>query len=84
MVYGQKYAFKPFKRLIGGLAMAMMFCPSCKRETRYKRDIGVGTLLAACATMGFWLFAIPFYKKRCKVCGSEQPRPESIWQKKIF
>lgn len=53
--------------------MGMAFCPSCKRETWYKRNIGVGTLLAALATCGFWIFVIPFYKKRCKVCGQEQP-----------
>jgi len=50
--------------------MQMLYCPSCKRPTGFKRSIGVGTLLLSCVTVGFWLLAIPFYTVRCCVCGT--------------
>jgi hypothetical protein len=31
-------------------------------------------------TMGFWILTIPFYPRRCIVCGST----ESVWKKDIF
>ncbi len=43
-------------------------CTLCQRSVEPRRKIGVGTLLLALATMGFWLLAIPFYEKRCPIC----------------
>jgi hypothetical protein len=44
-------------------------CNGCKRVTGHKRSIGIGTLIIALLTFGFSLFTIPFYPKRCVICG---------------
>lgn len=36
-----------------------------------RRNIGVGTLLLVLITTGWWLLAIPFYKKRCPICKAQ-------------
>ena len=48
-------------------------CEVCKKVTLRRRRLGFGTLFAVLVTGGFWLLAIPFYPKRCVVCGSQPP-----------
>ena len=50
--------------------MATMYCELCRRPVEAKRQIGVGTLILVFLTTGFWLLAIPFYRKRCSICKS--------------
>lgn len=52
--------------------MDIRFCPNCKQNTCYQRHIGFGTILLIIITSGAWILAIPFYKKKCKICGCEQ------------
>lgn len=49
--------------------MEMIFCPNCEKLTGYKRALGFGTFFAVLLAAGLWLFAIPFYPKRCITCG---------------
>ncbi|MDR3605425.1 MAG: hypothetical protein P4L38_12405 [Syntrophaceae bacterium] len=41
-----------------------------KKMTGFKKPIGAGTVVAAIATGGFSLAALPAYETRCLVCGS--------------
>ena len=50
--------------------MTTRFCVPCNRPVDAKRVIGVGTLILALLTYGFWLLLIPFYQKRCPICKS--------------
>jgi len=45
------------------------YCNLCKRYVEPKRKIGVGTLILAFFTFGISLLFIPFYTKRCPICG---------------
>jgi hypothetical protein len=57
--------------------MQMLFCPSCKRTTGFKRAYGFGTIIMVFATLGLWaLVALPFYPVRCTVCG--MPRRKAL------
>jgi len=47
----------------------MLFCRNCQKLTGYKRAFGFGTLFAVFVSGGFWLLALPFYPKRCIICG---------------
>ena len=49
--------------------MQVAFCKNCGKHTGHKRRIGVGTLLVVLITFGWSLLLIPFYSKRCVVCG---------------
>lgn len=49
--------------------MKMSFCPTCGKETGHQRKLGFGTLFAVIITLGWWLLALPFYPKRCLICG---------------
>jgi hypothetical protein len=49
--------------------MEMIFCPNCGKLTGYKRALGFGTFFAVLLTAGIWLLALPFYPKRCIICG---------------
>lgn len=49
--------------------MLFTYCPNCKETRGFKRAIGIGTVIAIILTGGLWLLAIPFYPKRCIVCG---------------
>jgi hypothetical protein len=40
--------------------------------------LGWGTLFAALVTGGIWLLAIPFYPKRCIICGSKKESPIKV------
>jgi len=52
--------------------MKFYYCPHCGRETGHKRALGWGTFFAVLLTGGLWLLAIPFYPKRCIICGSKE------------
>lgn len=46
------------------------YCFDCQRPTKVKRRIGVGSILTLVFTLGIWYaVVIPFYKKRCFICG---------------
>lgn len=49
--------------------MDFAHCPNCKENRGFKRHLGFGTFFAFLATVGMWIIAIPFYPKRCVVCG---------------
>src|SRR5947209_2013999 len=49
--------------------MQISFCQNCGKLTGHKRAIGAGTVLGGVVTGGFSIFAVPFYPKRCVVCG---------------
>ena len=51
--------------------MSYEYCPSCRRKMTFKRNIGIGTLLAFIMTGGLWIFMIPSYPKRCIGCGKK-------------
>lgn len=44
------------------------YCENCKQVVIPKRFIGLGTIIMLLITGFFWLFFIPFYKKRCPIC----------------
>jgi hypothetical protein len=48
--------------------MAAKQCNLCERPVMPKRNIGIGTFILVFCTGGFWLLAIPFYRKRCPIC----------------
>lgn len=67
--------------------MEMIFCPNCQKLTGYKRAIGFGTFFAVVLTAGLWLLALPFYPKRCIVCGlakSESVPWYRTWRVVVF
>lgn len=45
------------------------YCPGCMRGTGHKRRFGIGTIVMLVMTMGWWILAMPFYPKRCVICG---------------
>jgi hypothetical protein len=51
--------------------MKMGYCHWCQRNVGYKRAFGIGTLILVILTGGLWIIAMPFYPKRCIVCGNE-------------
>ena len=53
--------------------MIFKYCPNCKTDRGFKRNLGWGTFFAAVLTLGFWILAIPFYPVRCISCGKEMP-----------
>ena len=59
--------------------MKMSYCPTCRRKTGHQRRLGFGTLFAVLITIGWWLLALPFYPRRCTICGSAEsflPKPQ--------
>jgi len=56
--------------------MIFQYCPNCKAERGFKRNLGWGTFFAVVITLGWWICAIPFYPKRCIECGREIPPPQ--------
>ena len=52
--------------------MQMISCPNCGKLTGFKRALGFGTFFAVVLTAGLWLLVIPFYPRRCIVCGLSQ------------
>ena len=61
--------------------MIQEYCKNCGKVTGHKRVIGMGTFLGACVTLGTSLAAVPFYPKRCVVCGCKTSPPESTYIK---
>ena len=58
--------------------MDFSYCPNCGKSTGHKRALSWGTFFAVIITFGFWILMIPFYPKRCIVCGSsESPKRTS-------
>lgn len=53
--------------------MQSRYCQQCGRESGHKRALGWGTFFAVLLTFGWWLLAIPFYPKRCVICGLHNP-----------
>ncbi|SRR5579872_4306164 len=49
--------------------MEMIHCSNCQKLAGHKRALGFGTFLAVLFTAGVWLLFIPFYPKRCILCG---------------
>jgi hypothetical protein len=50
--------------------MPTMICPTCGNTTWFRRQFGIGTLILILVTAGFWILALPFYRKRCPICGT--------------
>lgn len=50
--------------------MATAFCTLCDRHVPSKRKIGIGTLILCFFTAFFWVLVIPFYGKKCPICGN--------------
>lgn len=50
--------------------MSVKYCNLCQRNVEPKRKIGVGTIILCLITSFFWVLAIPFYQKRCPICGT--------------
>lgn len=61
--------------------MEMFKCANCEENRGVKRNIGIGTLIAAILTMGWSLLLIPFYPKRCIICGGTEIIRKSWWKK---
>ena len=49
--------------------MEINHCYVCRAPRGFKRNIGIGTVFAVILTGFIWLLIIPFYPKRCIVCG---------------
>ena len=49
--------------------MELSYCGNCEKKTGHKRSTSFATFFAVIITMGIWIFAIPFYPKRCIICG---------------
>ena len=46
------------------------YCLDCQRPAKVRRRVGVGSILTSVFTLGIWyVVVIPFYKKRCFICG---------------
>jgi len=52
--------------------MKMAYCAVCQAPRGFKRHLGVGTLLGLFFTGGLLLFLLPFYPKRCIICGTDE------------
>jgi hypothetical protein len=50
--------------------MQQGYCDSCRRMTGFKRSLGWGTFFGSIITFGILILFIPFYPKRCVVCGN--------------
>jgi hypothetical protein len=51
--------------------MKNYYCANCGRQTPHKRFFLWGSWIMTCLTGFFWLLAIPFYPKRCIICGNK-------------
>ena len=51
--------------------MKQEYCNNCRKITGHKRALGWGTFFGGLFTLGFSLLCIPFYPKRCIICGMD-------------
>ena len=51
--------------------MKTSYCFTCGKETGFQRKLGFGTFFAVLITGGLWLLSLPFYPKRCNICGND-------------
>ena len=51
--------------------MISQMCQNCGKVMPYKRHFGWGTVIGLILTWGFWIVFMPFYPKRCPVCGDK-------------
>jgi hypothetical protein len=56
--------------------MDYKYCSNCGKDTGHKRAIGWGTFFASKFTLGVSTLAIPFYPKRCIICGNNDSGQE--------
>lgn len=59
--------------------MEMIHCSNCDKITGFKRALGFGTFFAVLITAGVWIFVLPFYPKRCIVCGLTKGKTDLPW-----
>jgi Uncharacterised protein family UPF0547 len=52
--------------------MEYSYCKNCGKMTGHKRHLGWGTFFGSVVTLGTSLAAVPFYPKRCIICGNEK------------
>jgi len=57
--------------------MKVAYCPNCGQETGFQRKLGFGTFFAVILTGGLWLLALPFYPKRCNICGNNSSQAKT-------
>ena len=58
--------------------MKVYYCHNCQKTTGYKRSLGWGTFFGGLFTLGISLLFIPFYPKRCIICGGDVRERNSI------
>lgn len=58
--------------------MEYSYCKNCGKMTGHKRNVGIGTFWGALVTGGVSLGAVPFYPKRCIICGKEKEQEKQI------
>lgn len=51
--------------------MKALFCSNCQKYTGFKRNWGFGTVVMIILTFGWWILLLPFYPKRCTICGTK-------------
>ena len=52
-----------------GGVMKMKKCTNCNEVRGFSRKWGIGTIIMFLATLGLWIFVMPFYPVRCITCG---------------
>ena len=58
--------------------MEYSYCKNCGKMTGHKRHLGWGTFFGSVVTLGTSLAAVPFYPKRCIICGNEKEKEEQF------
>ena len=64
--------------------MKALYCENCQKFTGFKRNLGIGTIIMIIITAGFWILLLPFYPKRCHICGLDFDRIRKNKFAKIF
>jgi hypothetical protein len=59
--------------------MRSQTCLTCGQVRSFRRTLGTRTLFAVVVTAGVWLLAIPFYTRRCTICGAPGDRARFPW-----
>jgi hypothetical protein len=64
--------------------VALGYCVLCQRNVPLSRNFGSGSLIAVLVTCGAWLFAMPFYSRRCTICkGATISRPPAALSREL-